>query len=61
MFELINKKVISLLIQIETGKIKPTESGIGIWLNKLKDIDEPTYDTLLARYKKALNTLKTNR
>jgi hypothetical protein len=58
MFEQLERKIKNLFIQIKSGKITPKDSGIGKWLNNMKDIDEPTYNTLLAQYKTILEGLK---
>lgn len=39
---------------IKEGKTTPKESGIGFQFNKLKDLDEASYETLLNEYKKIL-------
>lgn len=57
-FEMLEKKIITTIRNIENGKVTPADSGIGKLLNTMKDIDEPCYDQLLSRYKKVYSTLK---
>jgi hypothetical protein len=57
MFEQLEKKIKTLFIQIKSGKITPKDSGIGKWLNNMKEIDEPTYNVLLNQYKEILKGL----
>lgn len=40
---------------IKEGNTTPKESKIGVQFNKLKQLDEPSYETLLQEYKKVLN------
>ena len=58
MFNILEKKIRGLLLQIESGKTTLQESGIGKWLNQLKEIDEPCYDILVERYLKAVGNAK---
>ena len=54
-----NKKVIYGIIKaIETKVETPEASGIGKWLNMMKGIDEPCYDSLMNKYKVALSNMR---
>ena len=54
MFKELEKLIIVKIRQVETKAITPKESNLGTLLNRMKQIDEPCYDTLIERYKKAL-------
>ena len=58
MFEQLERKIKTLLLQIKSGKITPEESGVGKWINNMRTIDEPTHDILLSQYKAILGGLK---
>jgi hypothetical protein len=58
MFKLLEKKIRGLLMQIESGKTTPEESGIADLLNRMKEIDEPCWEGLAQRYIKALGKIE---
>jgi hypothetical protein len=39
---------------IKEGKLTPKESKIGLQFNKLRELDEASYENLLQEYKKVL-------
>jgi len=45
----------SRIKKIKSNKITASESGIGKLFNKLKNIDEASYETLLIKYKSINN------
>jgi hypothetical protein len=51
-------KIIGKINAIKNGTVTPKESGIGSLLNRMKTVDEPLYDDLLGKYKKALKDLE---
>ena len=50
----IEKTIMGKMSGIKEGRITPKESGIGVLFNKLKTLDEPSYEKLLSEYKKIL-------
>lgn len=46
------------MLGIKTGSKTPKDSNIGIHLNKLKTLNLPLYESLLAEYKQLLIDLK---
>lgn len=50
----IEKTIMGKMSGIKEGRITPKESGIGFLFNKLKTLDEPSYEKLLGEYKKIL-------
>jgi hypothetical protein len=53
-FEQLEKTIILKIRKIEKKETSAKDSGVAKLLNTMKEIDEPCYDTLLERYKKAL-------
>lgn len=63
MIKNLEKQIIGKMLSIRTGKSTPKDSGIAVLLNKMKGLDEPLYDELLAKYKVVLknyNDSKSN-
>lgn len=58
MFSILEKKIKGKFIAIKNGTETPASSGVAIMINKMKTIDEPCYDILLAEYKNILSNLK---
>ncbi len=58
MFEQLEKAIIGKILAIKHGKLTPKESNCAFLLNKMAEIDEPAYDTLMKRYKQAVNQWK---
>ena len=58
MFEILDRKIRAAIMRINSGKETPSQSGVANMINRLKDIDEPAYDELLAKYKTAVNNYK---
>ena len=54
----LEKKITSLMFKIKSGEITPAESKIGKPINKLKELDLPSYENLLKEYKKILEEIK---
>lgn len=48
------KKVLSGIMAIKTGKKTPAEAGLGKILNSLKTLDEPLYEELMKKYKETI-------
>lgn len=51
------KKIKGIMLGIKTGSKTPKDSNIGIYFNKLKDINKWQYESLLIEYKQLLITL----
>jgi len=51
------KAIIAGIMKIKNGKISPVESGVPRMLNAIKKLDEPLYDELLEKYKKAIGNI----
>ena len=47
----IERNITLKMSQIKKGEITPAESGIGRQFNRLKDLDEASYEKLLIEYK----------
>ena len=54
MFRDLEKLIIRKIADIQNNKVTPENSQIGKWLNKMRDIDEPSFEILTERYIKAL-------
>ena len=54
----IEKNINTKMKQIKNGDITVSESKIGIQFNKLKDLDEASYEKLLKEYVQLTNSLK---
>jgi hypothetical protein len=54
----IERNINSKMKQIRSGKITMAESKIGNQFNRLKDLDEASYEKLLKEYVKMVNDLK---
>jgi len=50
----IEKNIKSKMKEIKEGDITPKESGIGKQFNKLKELDEASYERLIKEYKEIL-------
>jgi hypothetical protein len=46
----IEKNIKTKMSQIKNGEVTMAESGIGKQFNRLKDLDEASYETLLQEY-----------
>ena len=51
----LEKKITGKILAIKNGTLTPKDSNIGKLLNRLKTLDEASYENLLNRYKKTLN------
>lgn len=58
MIKQVEKNIRIKMRMIKEGKSTPKDSGIGVQFNKLKTLDEPSYESLLNEYKTILNSLK---
>ena len=58
MFKILEKKIKGKFIAIKNHTETPASSGIAVMINKMKTIDEPSYDSLLAEYKTILDNIK---
>ena len=58
MFEILDRKIRAAIMRINNGKETPFQSGAANMINRLKNIDEPAYDELMAKYKTAVNDYK---
>jgi hypothetical protein len=58
MFDQLEKKIKSLMLEIKLGKTLPKDSGIGKWFAQMKNIDIPAYESLMAEYKTILGGVK---
>ena len=61
MFEQLEKSIIGAILKIKSGKVTPNESNVGRLLDRMKGIDEPAYESLLARYTQAFNEWKKHK
>lgn len=52
------KLIKTKMLAIKSKNLTPKDSGIGKLINKLKLMNEPLYDELLAEYKKILYSIK---
>lgn len=50
----IEKNIKTKMKDIKEGNTTPKESKIGMQFNKLKDLDEASYETLIKEYKQVL-------
>lgn len=53
----IEKNIKTKIKEIKEGKTTPKESKIGAQFNRLKTLDEASYEKLLQEYKKCLKSL----
>jgi hypothetical protein len=51
----LEKKIIGKMVAIKNGTLTPKDSNIGKLLNRLKTLDEASYEKHLEQYKKILN------
>lgn len=51
----LEKRIIGKMNQIKNKELTPKDSEIAKDLNLMKRLDEPTYDSLLEKYKEVLN------
>lgn len=54
MFQILEKRIIGILRQLENGKTTTLESGILSLLERMRSVDEPAYDQLSQRYNKTI-------
>lgn len=54
----IERNINSKMKQIKNGEVTVAESKIGVQFNRLKDLDEASYEKLLKEYVKLHNELK---
>lgn len=52
------KEILAGIMAIKSGKKTPAEANLGRILNSLKNLDEPLYDELMEKYKKAVELSK---
>ena len=52
--EQIERRINQKIKAIDSGKITPLESKIGVLFNALKEKDEVSYDVLIEKYKSVL-------
>jgi hypothetical protein len=57
MEEILIKKIESGIRSIKFGTQTPETASVGVWLNKLKDINKGMYDDLLNNYKAVINKM----
>lgn len=55
------RTIIAGIMRIKNGEITPAEAGLGKMLNALKNLDEPLYESLVKKYKEALDSRKTEK
>lgn len=53
----IEKNIKTKMKDIKEGKTTPKESRIGVQFNKLKELDEASYENLLQEYKKVIRLI----
>lgn len=56
MVKQIEKTIKGKMGAIKGGRLKPSESNIGTLFNRLKRLDEASYENLLGEYKKILKS-----
>lgn len=56
MVKQIEKAIKGKMGGIKGGRLKPSESNIGVLFNRLKKLDEASYENLIGEYKKILKT-----
>ncbi len=54
----IERNINSKMKQIKEGKITMAESKIGVQFNRLKDLDEASYEKLIKEYAQMINDMK---
>lgn len=54
----IERNINSKMKQIKSGKITMAESNIGGQFNRLKDLDEASYEKLIKEYAQMINDMK---
>ena len=54
----LEKTVIGKMGAIQRKEILPQDSGIGVQLNRIKQLDQACYDCLVKQYKAILKTLE---
>lgn len=54
----LEKEIRVKMMNIKSGKITPSESGIGKLINLMKSIDEPLHDSIMVEYREALKKIK---
>jgi len=54
----IERNINSKMKQIKNGKITMSESKIGLQFNRLKDLDEASYEKLIKEYIQMVNDMK---
>ena len=54
MIKRIEKNIRNKMSQIDSGELTPAKSNIGKQFTKLKDLDEPLWETLIQEYKEIL-------
>jgi hypothetical protein len=61
MEDLLIRKIKGGINAIKGGRKSPQEAGVGVSLNRLKAINEPMYDELMAQYKRAVETYNNDK
>jgi len=54
----LERNINSKMKQIKSGKITMSESRIGTQFNRLKDLDEASYEKLINEYSQMVNGMK---
>lgn len=54
----IEKNINTKMKQIKNGDITMAESKIGVQFNRLKDLDEASYEKLIKEYAQMVNNMK---
>lgn len=52
--EQIQRKIIGKMAAIKRGELEPADSGIGVLMNKLKEMNLPMYEEKFEEYKQIL-------
>lgn len=52
--ESIQRKIIGKMAAIKRGELEPIDSGIGVLMNKLKEMNLPMYEEKFEEYKQIL-------
>ncbi len=52
------KKIKGAMLGIKTGSKTPKDANVGLYLNKLKELNKGMYDELLGEYKELLLIIK---
>jgi len=50
----LERKTLSIIGKIRRKEIDPEESKIGVFINKIKDMDQALYEHMIQEYKKAI-------